>query len=325
MLYGRTNGNQMWELKKISRDALLYTENTKVLPIPGLMRDLQVPNDAELFFYVFSYIKNDRFVFVTTQKVDFLAIDTPENVSECNFAMHVKGALWDVEKGQFVSFNDQPGKLQTFVLYDCGIPNVVIDRETKIYTIFYLKGNEHVFRETKARHQPGFVSMLWKKNRVGRPINNRLVFFHIEGSDCENMLILHEEISFDGFEKGVSFVEVIPLNTEGESSESFFRSAHKEGNKILLEDTDAEIEPYCNKHLSFDDAVVVEQPYEDYNIIFVDDGNVVFDDTFDCFSYEKVFPEDGNPCRENIIKVDYRKSDIENGHALFNVTTGTIT
>ena len=139
------------------------------------------------------------------------------------------------------------------------------------------------------------------------------------------MLILHEEISFDGFEKGVSFVEVIPLNTEGESSESFFRSAHKEGNKILLEDTDAEIEPYCNKHLSFDDAVVVEQPYEDYNIIFVDDGNVVFDDTFDCFSYEKVFPEDGNPCRENIIKVDYRKSDIENGHALFNVTTGTIT
>ena len=97
-----------------------------------------------------------------------------------------------------------------------------------------------------------------------------------------------------------------------------------EGKKVLLDDTDAEVEPYCNKHLSFDDAVVVEQPDEDYNIIFVDDGKVVFDGSFDCYSYEKVFPEDGTPCRENIIKVEYRKNDFENGNAFLNVTTGTI-
>ncbi|MBR6252450.1 MAG: hypothetical protein IKR04_01200 [Clostridia bacterium] len=328
MIYGRTNPSQAWECKNVTCEpAIIYDPNSKVIAIPGLLEGLREKSSSGLFFYVYSYQKKERFVFVTTEAVDFLALNNPENMIYSGLSIYVNGALWDLEKQRFVAFNKPEGMFNTFMLYDAGIPNIVFDREEKRYTIFVIEDNGgYAFFKNKARYQPTIVSHLWKNNRIGRPVNNRLIFVTREDADRDSMVILHEEIELDSFNDGVNYVETMPLNTESDSDEAYFVSVH---GKDAVGHEIKEAEPYLVVHLVFEDAVIVEQPYNEYNIVFVDGGNVVFDQEFDCVEYDKVISYDssGNvkKCKENIVRVTYKKNDFENGYATFNLTTGKIT
>ena len=331
MLYGRTNPNQVWEFKKFSNvPQILYNENNKVVSIPGLLDGLKEKSDTGLFYYVFSYMKQERFVFVTTEKVDYLALNNPANMVFSGIVMYVKGALWDLEKEQYVSFNRPEGYFNTFMVYDAGVPNIVFDEAEKKYTIFALDNDKYVFYENKTRYQPPIVSHLWKNNKVGRPVHNRLIFITRENDTDENMLILHEEIELDSFNEGVAFVETIPLNTESDSDEAYFRSVH---GKDVVGSEVKEAEPYLIKHLVFEDAVVVQQVYGDYNIVFVKEGNVIYDADYDCVDYDKVIQYNDRgemlPCKENVVMVFYNGRDndfdFERHSSSFNITTDKIT
>lgn len=326
MLYGRTNPNQSWEFKRISTEpAILYNENSKVIPIPGLFENLKEKSDSGLFFYVYSLFKKERFIFVTTQKVDFLALNNPENMPFSGICVYVRGALWDIEKSQFVDFNGAEGEFKEFVLYDAGIPNIVLDRSKKQYTIFAIKDDEYLFYENVEGYQPTAISHVWKNGKVGRPINNRIIFITSNENDAESMLILHEEVEFDSLNEYVSFVESIPLNMETDSDEAYFRIVHgKNAVGHNLEDADL----FDVKHLVSDDAFVVKQPYDEYCICFIDNGNVIFDEEYDCVDYDKMVPTDEfnrqKRCSENIVWVSYKINDFENREATFNITTGKI-
>jgi len=317
MIYGRTNLNQEWELKEDGEE-LLYNENNKVLSIPGLIGNLNIEPDEKLFFYVFSYRKEERFVFITKKQVCFRQLSSPLPRSLGEYAILVNGVLYDVEKKSFVF--DTDGSFHCFIIYDCGVPNVIYDEKSGKHIVFALNDKEYSFFTVRRRHQPTFVSHLWKKGRIGRPINNRLIFFTPVGEDEENMLILHEEIEIEALYKNVQFVETIPLNDEDDSAVSYFRSVHgKDGKDVSI---CQDVKGYHSKLLTFDDAVSVEQPTGEYNIMFVEGGHFVYAEAFDCYNYKKVRNFDGSPCQDNRIRVCFRKNDFENCTSIFNVTTG---
>ncbi len=317
MLYGRTNLNQEWEL--VGEERLLYNDNNKILQIPGLVKALDVERGTQLFFYIFCYKKEERFVFVTKKAVCFRQISShfPRGIGE--FATMIDGVLYDLEKKCFVF----SGKFCKFVLYDDGIPNVILDEKTGKHTIFAIKDGEYQFftvRRTRSR-EIQFVSHLWKKGKIGRPINNRLIFFVPEAKENYNMLILHEEIEFESLNENVNFENTIPLKDEADSVASYFRSVHgKDGEDVILSH-DTKIYKVL-KLLVFDDAVCVVQPTGEYNIMFVEDGHFVYDEHFDCFQYRKLFKFKGEHCRENMVEVYFRKNDFENGVSVFNIATG---
>ncbi len=317
MLYGRTNLNQEWELNKEGEE-LVYSQTQKVLPIPGLLNSLNVTSDEPVFFYVFKYKRKERFVLVTKKKVCFRQLCSPLPRSLGEYAIIVEGALYDLERKRFIFSDGQ------FVLYDYGVPNVIYDHRTGRYVIFALKEGEYVFYTVKRRHQPIFVSHLWKntKEKMGRPVNNRLIFFTPDQKDEESMVILHEELEFQSLSENVEFCETIPLNDEEASITSYFRSIHGKDGKEVFECHD--VRAYHNKLLTFDDAVSVIQPTGEYNIVFVQNGRFVHGDSYDCYNYKKIFKIDGTPCQENLIQVYYRLNDFENRTAIFNFTTGKI-
>ena len=322
MLYGRTNSSQLWELKR-GGEELLFRGNNKVLPIPGLLKGLNVALGMELFFYVFSFKKEFRFVFVATDEIDFKRLSSPKVRGTGAYSIMVKGALYDLEKKEFI-FN-KAGNLNYFVIYDYGIPNVIYNPENGTHIIFSLDGDgEYSFYTTKVRNQPILISHLWKKKQVGRPINNRLIFFNSDGKIRESMMILHEEVLMESLNEDVNFVETITLNDETDSMTAYFYMVH--GRKAQPDDVYVGIDSQYHLHLlTSSDAIVVEQSYEDYNIVFVNgEGHFVYSDDYDCFNYKKVFPTDGTMCTENQVKVYYRKNDFENGTSIFNISTGKV-
>ncbi len=100
-------------------------------------------NLDKVFYYVFSHRGMMRFVFVTSEPVNWEKLMDPMSRSAGNTIAEVPGMLWDNRIGRFMTFSKRRcSKEYNWILYDCGIPHVI--RYRGLFRMFLMQKNRSV-------------------------------------------------------------------------------------------------------------------------------------------------------------------------------------
>ena len=162
MLKGSKIDNCQWSIQPISTKNFLTFEKDPSMYLQfqanKLIHNLQkVVESVDHFkYYMFSYKNEIRFLFITSEDVNFASVDKYSNRQETTFGIIVRGALYDIAFNRFIRFDgSRKGDVfYNFVIYDCGIPHIVFDEENESYVIGCSNRNRWTFLRTEYHEGP---------------------------------------------------------------------------------------------------------------------------------------------------------------------------
>ena len=324
MLKGSKIDNCQWSIQPISTKNFLTFEKDPSMYLQfqanKLIHNLQkVVESVDHFkYYMFSYKNEIRFLFITSEDVNFASVDKYSNRQETTFGIIVRGALYDIAFNRFIRFDgSRKGDVfYNFVIYDCGIPHIVFDEENESYVIGCSNRNRWTFLRTEYHEGPVLVSHIhFNENRIGCDLT-RVVFFKSDDGE-DKMIVLQNELDQVMTEDSVQYENVFYNCSEANSEQHYYHLVH--GDLATSGEFINQVEELGIIHITEDDCLIVrDSDTEDFSILYL--NTVVEHDLVnDFFDYSVIdsteYDYETYPMR---IKITYRKDDFENSTAIID-------
>ena len=291
-------------------------EGVDMIPARNLAKKLAYFDfDLEkLFFYVFYEGRIAKYIFVSYGEINLDAFECRLGEKKQNFRLD--GVIYDIDKKDFVCppsvKNVRNSLFYKFLLYDAGLPNIIVDDEKEEYTILYLNSQkEFVYEKTTCL--PTVVTYLNDDgNTRKRAIFYKKNYLKDYMGDIwltNELVVLENDINYKLIYQGAEF-EAIIFNKQDEVQATKSKNA----------ETTIWLTSYVIRN---DSCVIVRSPYGTYGellILFLNDG-ISINDENSFYSFEAVEPICANLKDHSIIKVAYELDDFTNREAYFDVTS----
>ena len=275
--------------------------------------------------YLLKLFGSYEYIFVTGAKINLSAME--KDYKNFNEAYCVEGALFDLNTMKFISFGEKKKKaFYKFVIYDGGIPHMVLNDETHGYTIMYIfPGDKPEYRFLNVSDSLSIVSHTNYEYREKNPkLSRKRVFFYKKyENDCFMVL---DELVFAKKIKNAAFDGcVISDLLQDDINRAYYKDRLKEvGRTEFVSEDDVLVTtiPLNGYLIGGDSFVVTHDDLGKYGckvFLFLND-KISYKRSYSCFDCKSV----GNNSGINshlLVECMLAVNDYDNEKIVFDATT----